>query len=662
LEKESNDSATLRQELNALNQQMETRKNELMQMVAEEARHRNTLHTAEANKDNLRRRLRRLDEEAMLAAQKKNQLEQQAAASREELDQVKEEIQAYAELIAKQQSRLDEKSRLLAAQVKVAQSIEFDLNKKRSKLSALKKLADNYDWYRDGVKAIMRAHRAGTKEGKAAEKKSADALPFQEDTPFSAEILAIAADIFEAQPDYQIAVDAVLGEALQYIVVRNQADGLNAIDFLENRRAGRSGFIPLENVAADACAVSAAIPPKKRLLNHVKVKPGFEAVANCLLGQVCVVADLAEALKISASKGPTPMVATLAGEIITPQGIMVGGSQDKLSGILAKKHELKATEQKVSALDQELAKAKAHQAELEQALGAIEVELADTKARKKEMIQAETESEKEHYRLTEDLKHAKRHLEVMQLEQEQLQGEEEDLLAEVENQNKLLTTITAKVAAAQAAIADTGQNITRVTEDLEKFNQYTVDLKLRQTTLQSDLANSRSTLTRLKEFESDGIQRFEQLAREVVQKREKLELLKQKSVANQSGLGGVYEEIETLEKALAANESAFNALDAILKENDVKIASIQKEREATGKKIRTVELELSEKRVKRENIENRCDERYHMSIAALRQSITASASEEEKSPMTVSHMEAELARSKARLAAIGDVHMGAIEE
>jgi chromosome segregation protein len=352
----------------------------------------------------------------------------------------------------------------------------------------------------------------------------------------------------------------------------------------------------------------------------------------------------------------------MAGEIVTPSGIMVGGSQDKLSGILAKKQELKKLDEKVLLLEQKLEKAHSHQTELEKDLRETEINLQKITQKKVETSQIETETEKEIYRLTEDFKHAKRHFDIVQLEQEQLLGEENDLAAEMVEQNKILTAIEKDVKAAQNNITETSQKITRVSEKLDRFNQYTVDLKLKQTTFQADLENSQNTLKRLKEFKNDGIMRFEQIHREVAQKREKKAAIKQKSIENNSLLEDVYRQIEALDQSLSSNKSDFEAIDFILKENDEKITKIQSEREETHKKIRLLELELSEKNIKRENLESRCEERYHVKIDSLRKSISDHMKISNKAPMKASQMEAELARNKARLASIGDVNMGAIEE
>jgi chromosome segregation protein len=57
-------------------------------------------------------------------------------------------------------------------------------------------------------------------------------------------IIGLMADVIEPRPTFETAVEAVLGESLQYILIKDQDTGLNSIRYLQEKEAGRSGFIP----------------------------------------------------------------------------------------------------------------------------------------------------------------------------------------------------------------------------------------------------------------------------------------------------------------------------------------------------------------------------------------------------------------------------------
>ena len=142
---------------------------------------------------------------------------------------------------------------------------------------------------------------------------------------------------------------------------------------------------------------------------------------------------------------------------------------------------------------------------------------------KNRLTEDEIEAEKTLYKAGEDLKNARRHLEIVQLEQEQLSGEASDIDDEMTKYNAAIAKISDEIHAAQGTVAETSQKISDVSSQMEQFNQTVVDLKMQLTALSAKLENSNNSLRRLKEFHEDGLMRLEQLSREINHKRQKEE-------------------------------------------------------------------------------------------------------------------------------------------
>ena len=64
-------------------------------------------------------------------------------------------------------------------------------------------------------------------------------------------IHGLVADMIETEPQYEVAIEAVLGDRLQSVVVDSQTDSLKAIDYLKTRSGGRSTFIPRAPARSD---------------------------------------------------------------------------------------------------------------------------------------------------------------------------------------------------------------------------------------------------------------------------------------------------------------------------------------------------------------------------------------------------------------------------
>lgn len=624
----------------ALNRQLDQEKNRLMELVAQEARYTNIHQNAQNNKESLRRRLKRIDEEVIQASRKVRESEAAEKQNQEKLTVLKREVCQLDNRIAEVKERLGEKNTALASQVKKTHTLELERGNVRTQYQALKKMEESLDWYRDGVKAVL----------KASENKEADLSG----------ILGLVADAVLPEPGFEPAVEAALGEFLQFILVKDQTAGLRAMDFLQTRSAGRSGFIPLSSIRPLSRQPHPEIPPEaSALLDHVTVRSDYREAAEALLGHVVVVESTEAAVRLFNMNGAIRTAVTRDGDVITHQGLMSGGGKDKLSGILEKKQEIKTLERVLSDLDRRVDEAKRLQGVLEKETRTFEIDLQRLVEEKNALSQDVMEGEQSLYRATEDLKNARRHLEIVQLEQEQLLGEESDIEEEISRYHDLLGQVSADVKAAQDQVAELSARIQSLSQEMETYNQNVTDIKLRLTTLSAKLDNSVATLRRLKEFQDDGTQRLQELIREITAKKERQKNLSHKIQENQSSLALRYDDLKRLTDILESNETEYQDIDERLKESDSVIADLQTRREKNLEKLRLMEVEASELKLKRENISNRIQERYHGALVQFKAELESAGDTMELGP---DELEAELERCRKKISAIQDVNLGAIKE
>ncbi len=649
IDRERSASQNIKDRVAVLNQELETCKADLMDMVAREAQYKNIYQNASRNKESLKRRLKIIDEEEVSTNQKVERLREKKGTAQEKFDSYKKEIHDLNDRLNRVKKQLEEKSKSLAEHVKRVQTLDLEKNQARSSYAALKKMEDNFEWYKDGVRAIMKKNRAD-RDG---------VLPGGLEIDESNSILGLMADIVEPKPSYETAVEAVLGESLQYILVKDQKAGLGSIDYLQASGEGRGGFIPVSSVKELVFDNKVKPDCQRRLLNHVSVKEGFEKVTEALLGHVVVTADIEEAIKIFNSNGVWQTVVTKEGDLISHQGIMVGGSKEKLSGILAKKQEIKKIGLEIKRLNQKFETALHDQKELESKVRVIESDLQKLQTLKNKLEHHEVEAEKALYKATEDLKHAQRHLEIVCLEQERLLGEESDIDEEMAKYNEAVEEIENQVKNAQEMVSEKLGKIAAVSSEMEEFEQRIVDLKLELTSLTVKLENSNNTLRRLKEFQNDGIQQFEELSREISRKKQKRITSKQKIEEYEQMLSGKYDGMKRLEQTLEKNEEDYTAIDTKLQESDSAISDIQTRRDKTVQKIRLLELEQSERNIKRENIAKRLEENYHSPLSVFKSEFD---NMENSTGISIDGMEDKLFRLRKKIANIDDVNLGAIKE
>ncbi len=637
-------SQKIRQRLDERRQRLERHKSALVDLVTREAGHKNMLQSAMSNRESLQRRLKRADEQEAAASREVATLTEQQQAARERHDRLQEEIRVVDGRIETTRAALERKSRELGEQVKAAQALELERHKAISRHTTLKKMEDSFEWYRSGVRAIMKGR---SETGLAP--RAADG------------IIGLMVDILEPRQGYETAVEAVLGESLQYVLVSDQDTGRRAIDFLQTESAGRSGFIPVSALKAIPAPAGARPDPEKSLLRHVTVQPGFEAIAETLLGHVTLARDLEEALEIFNANGKSQSVVTPDGQLISRRGIMVGGSSENLAGILAKKNEIRQLAQQIGALERQIQAARKRQDEIEAQVRELEIELQQLLEEKGELDADLGAAEKERFRLDEALKHARQRLEIVQLEQEQFMGEEMDLDEELARHQDTLARLAQEVRQAQEQVNRASLEVETLSAEVERSAQDVVELQLEHNALKSRLENNRGTLQRLTAFYHDGQARYKKTGEEIAHKRRKAEETEEAMGALRSRLEALYESLKRMDREIDSQSAAYAEIDGALKEKDSAVSRIQSEREVLSEKIRMLELDQNRLQMQCENTAARLLESYHQPLALLKREMAESDASHEDGAQAPSpeQMEEELATLRRRLERIGDVNLEA---
>jgi len=471
-------------------------------------------------------------------------------------------------------------------------------------------------------------------------------------------LIGMMADIIEPEPSFEVLVEAALGESLQHILVKDRKAGIGFVEYLQEHGAGRSGFIPVEGIRP--LPEASQLPdPQKLLLNHVTVRKGFENIAKALLGHVVVATDIYEAEDIFSRNGRIQTIVTRSGDVISPQGILIGGSNDKISGILSKKQEIRQLEHQIGQLDRAYASACDTQKTLESQVREAESGLQQLIEQKGDLLQDRTEAEKSLYRATEDLKHAERHQNIICLEQEQLLGERGDLDEEMEKYTAAVSEIAGDVKAAEDDVVALTQEVGRLSLEMDRHKQSSVEHQLKLTAIAARMENNSSQLKRLASFREDNLARIQQMAQSRTQKKRQLEESSRRIGTFEAAITATYDEMKQLEKELETNEALYQRIDSELKKSDGIISEIQTQREEITQKLRLLEMERNEYAIKRDNVTSRLEEQYRSPYHRLKSEY---GEDEEGRHDSLEEMTETLETFKKKIARITDVNLGAIKE
>lgn len=451
---------------------------------------------------------------------------------------------------------------------------------------------------------------------------------------------AVVTDLLSTKPDYSVALESVLGEACNYLVLGSEDDLVLATSLLRDHKKGRATLIVASRLTSDFSVHDDA------LANHVQCDRKWTGLKNLLLGHVV----LAEPGTIP-SEGLTGV--TIDGDVVTRESFVRTGSANASTGIRT------SLKEKIMSLEKRIMVAEDALDEEQHALKKVDRELEDLDL---SSMSADIRQAEQHVRRIESQKsglsarlqmqarnHAqmKQRLDAITTERSELDAKLEAMqpeAADIQNQIKELFEAVAELRSKTEA---TEQNRNRAQS---KYN----DVKLSHQDLQNKVDASAREIQRANEqIESikNRVQQRAETARkakdliieyrgQVEQSKGELELLERDRV--QAGL-----------KRDQADEDCMRERGRI-KSIDDSLRAIRHNREQSLELLHELGLAKNQLELDARHIADQIFENYGLLMDAIEAELPEG--------MTVAEAKTRLIDVRQRLKNIGEVNPLAIEE
>ncbi|WP_274434362.1 chromosome segregation protein SMC [Alicyclobacillus sp. ALC3] len=508
-----------------------------------------------------------------------------------------------------------------------------------SRLELLKDLEQGYDGYAQGVKTVLQAASKGRLDG----------------------VFGALAGLISVQREYEQAVETALGAAQQNILVATEAAARQAIAMLKSRQAGRATFMPLDVVKGRQLSDS-----DRRLAQTVDGFVGtaselvqtdvrFRVAVEHLLGNVLVARTLEAANEMARKLGYRVRVVTVDGDVVSPGGIMSGGSHTRKGpGLLGRTREQKDLAARLADTEQQLAE----QRETRDALRA-EAEQLQVNARKvendaRELRRAMDQCDASIREWRAKAEAAFERVEGLRWEQEQVvagrtswaarRDQAETKLAETElalaaleqelkDLRSALDTWDASVQQAQESMTSLKVEVATLTQERSSLKERIAELDLRQRRLNERKVLLQQELRAAQEVIAATQQSIEQGGQTAVETANLVALLEAELVTWRQGRQDLEAHVLSVEQQVQREQAVLTAAE-------------EQVHRATAAVERT-DLELN-------HLLERLGEQYQMTYE------WASSHFEPALDLEASRRTADGLRNKIR--ALGDVRQGAIEE
>jgi chromosome segregation protein len=495
---------------------------------------------------------------------------------------------AAAELITleAQRQRLEEQQaaaerRLTEAEAQLADA-RVELAVRRSSFEALSELERAREGYGAGVRAVFADGRREALHG----------------------IVGTVADLLEVPSGMERAIEAVLGERLQWVVVERFEHARAAVGYLHDHALGSATFLPLEHLPAPSDAL-----PSDNGVRWVarSVSASAPSLVHHLLGQVAVVEHLDEAERLWRRNGVVATYVTPSGEVLGPTGRLHGGGEQAASAtehsLLARKRQLRELESEVQRLSSVVETGQAEITTLGAEFALLRGQIGELARAVQGRLAERLAGEKDVERAGQEHDRVQRHVETIETESRQVAREAEETsttLAQLSQRIAVARDAEGALDAAAARVRDAiesaqsdetalGAELTAcrvdlasVTERVEALGRELIRVDEIERDLTDRLAQAGQRRTQLGErraWLTEERERTDVAAREVAVERDRTDAEARVAGEHHEGLAA---ELRAVELESRGAESELGRLVASAHEIDIRATECRVRREELG--------------------------------------------------------------------------------
>lgn len=315
---------------------------------------------------------------------KLSQLDEECRALQTQVDGLVQQIAEARERSAGAQKRVADTETKLGETNRSIHSL-------RARLDAIESLQSSGSGLFSGVRVVLTAAKSGIdvqRAGRAGDRGSAGPPSAPGAMSRLEGIVGLVGDLVQVPRELELAIETVLVQRVQDIVVERWEHAEAAIALLKRLGAGRATFLPLDTIktgrAYSPPAGDGVIGCAAQL---VKFDPRFSRVVDMLLGQVIVVTDLPSAHRLVRGGLPGGQIVTLEGEIVRPSGSVTGGApvQKSNTGYLARQREVRELRLQLAKAESEVSSLKTLLEQEQRSLHSLRQDLTTLEQRRQEL-------------------------------------------------------------------------------------------------------------------------------------------------------------------------------------------------------------------------------------------------------------------------------------
>lgn len=368
--------------------------------------------------------------------------------------------------LASLRTRHDELKKAVTEKDEAIDSTRMRLGSVNSRLEVLSEISNRLEQVSSGTKFVFESNRWGDVTR------------------------GFLADAVTVAPEYEKAVEAVIGEKLDSIIVGDGYNAADIIDALKNESKGQACFIPTDLKPSDKVfdgSMFSWLTGSKAvcLADVVTYAPEYESVAKRLLSNVYLVDSIRTALELwKKAKTRDFVLVTPEGDVVDGSGVIKGGSPEAVgSGVLERKREIKELEaerdtvnESLKALSREIDTLNSQSSEVFTRIENLNLGVAGV-----QQTIALVSKDMEHVR--EDVRRQEQRLNELNFDLDQLRFENAHLEKEIENSRNTMRSSAELKGTLEAETSTERARLDQLTAELDSCRNNVTTLKMKATAL-----------------------------------------------------------------------------------------------------------------------------------------------------------------------------------
>ncbi len=555
------------------------------------------------------------------------QAEEEQNERQRELAQLKEKKEVCQQETRQFGDKLKNKSDALSA-------LKEDYLTQASLLASLKELREKFAGFDEGIQSLMTEN--GTRPSGIRE---------------------VLVDVLKAPKELEPALEAVLGEQLQSIIVDSYSDTIAAIDYLKNRQSGRGSFIPLQSKSTTAEPVHLNGNPsvRGRILDFIECREEYRPVLELLLGNVVLVRDFDTALAMHQSPDFHATCVTENGETIDPRGLVSGGAVNASSaGLLSRNREIETRSQSVEDLKARLDEEQRELEDMQASLGGLKERLQHIESSVHESEISQTQSQKDIEQLIKEIERLEARLYQLQTEKSTGSEEMQALTRQNETLRQELEAAETEKNQCEAQATALKEELETQRRDLEEQSGAISGIQVRIASLIGKRENTLTEIKRLDLQQENLRHRIQKREQDQAQNKQKIEETRVAIEALEKEILTTVRDKDALQETVVREEEALTEKEEQLSGMEQEAKQLARELQELTESLSKIELKRSETRIQMAHLEEKAYDDFNATLdemqAAFDDTVDEAASDERVREL------------KGKVAKIGEVNLAALSD